>query len=871
MPVYAPSTRSLTPSTDATGDRQGRVPGWHGFRPSQGIPRFEDLLSIRVLERQPTISLPMNTIRDQVTTTNWDIRATVDSPTVDHEQAVDELIEWFDGGFNPNEQKFAHFLKLVVTDSLSVDTGSVELVPTEPDSSGYHWLAEMWHLDGITIAKELDGHGRIPDPPDPAYYQFSPQQALDASVSWGDVIERLASQRSMDILRSYGRRRHPPVAFSRDEVVLLERNPQPATNYGFGLVQQAKHWAEILLNVDISNATYFSDNEVPQGILRVNAGSRKELDRARDYFRDTIRGQTDHIVPTLDGRTSEDLDWIPIQGTPEELQFLDSQQWYHKLVWYLFGLNQGEIGDSGDVNRSTASEHSRQVFRQTTKPLMDDLAEMFNTDVLPAHEAYNRVNGEVEFYFEIEHEQMEALERERQKSDLDNMLTTPNAVLRARGEDELPWGDVPVQVARELSRKHPEWALEHWGGVPSDDIPEESPFGDLDVLGNPPKTRTAADADYGADETGDDSTQGDSGNWNAATAEADGSIEDEYPDIADVARNLTSRTDHIIEDELARAADAIEDIWPEDGGDGSLVVDLDPIVDDIAVRDELTEEVVTHSADVMESSAEEEAERLEDELENRYGLVEEVAEISLDFDLTDTVAFELMRRRAARDMVSVEETVRDRIRNTLIGLADDGTDVSEVTEVLDEEIPEISRGRSRTIARTELPQASREGSQALAESTDVVGGKDWIPTNDGNDRPWHAAMSDHEPIPVDESWTVPSGWQGKPHYQPGDYPRAAFTVGEDQPFNCRCVQRSVLAEDMPDDARALDDWHGVTVEMHVTDRQFEVWCEHARDGEGFETMLSRLDQERSRTKLAEELCNGSKKQLYQWLDDCGLK
>jgi len=874
MPVYSTQTRQMAPS-DTPNERAGQIPRQFTFEPSKGVPRFEDLISLRVLERSPTISLPMNTVKDQITTTNWFVRPAVDSPTTAHEEAADEIETFFDGNFNPNNEAFDHLLKRWVNDILSPDAGTLEKVPTTPDSDGNAWLSELWHLDGITMTKQLNEHEEIPSPPDAAYYQFAPRSALPHHT-WDDVVESLGHR---DVVYSYGRRQHDPISFSRDQVVWVETNPRPETQYGFGLVQQARKWAEILLNVDISNNTYFSENEVPQGVMAIASGSQKEIERNRAYFQDTIKGQTDHIVPIFDAKP-EDVGWFPIQGTPEELQFLDSQQWYHKLVWFLFGLNQGEIGDSADVNRSTASEHSRQVFRQTTRPMLDVLERALNVEVLPAMEAYWRVDGELEFGFEIEHEQMEELERRRQSEDLQNKLTTPNAIRQKRGKDEVPWGDVPVEVVDAMARKHPEWAMEQWGGVPEDELPSPGLGDDLDLFGGGGGTTPSADdADGAGDDDDDDETGGDEGNADGGDAshppadrhDEDPDFPEEFPAIKTLVGDLADEVSRHIEDALSDLEDDVEDAWPDDSPDDDrgLLVDVDAIVDDVQLRDQLLDPVVDANTTAMEAAAEQEAERLEDELEQDYGAPAEVAQIDLSFDVVDTFAWEAMRRRAARNMVSVEDTVKEQVRDVLLEVADEGGDVGDATQALREEVDELSDNHSRLVARTELPQSSREGTQALGEATDVIAGKRWIASNDARSRPWHDAM--HEAVvEVDDSWTVPSGWQGEPHYQPSDYPRAAHVVGEDQPFNCRCVQQNVLDEDLPDDLRNLDDVAGVGVDIHLSDLQFDVWREHARDGETMTSLLERVDQNHSRNTEAPGVLGIGKGSYYQWIKEFGV-
>ena len=52
MPVYSPTTRQMAPS-NTPNERQGQIPTQFVLQPSKGIPRYEDLISLRVLERSP--------------------------------------------------------------------------------------------------------------------------------------------------------------------------------------------------------------------------------------------------------------------------------------------------------------------------------------------------------------------------------------------------------------------------------------------------------------------------------------------------------------------------------------------------------------------------------------------------------------------------------------------------------------------------------------------------------------------------------------------------------------------------------------------------------------------------------------------------
>jgi len=266
---------------------------------------------------------------------------------------------------------------------------------------------------------------------------------------------------------------------------------------------------------------------------------------------------------------------------------------------------------------------------------------------------------------------------------------------------------------------------------------------------------------------------------------------------------------------------------------------LDNVLDSIDLQSSLTSAISGVIGGAMQEQADYDANALEDEIAERVG---GDIEADLSFDVRDTAAFELIQRRAASDMVTVEDTVKRRIRRTMTEVAEgshpvvedyvEGGNVGDATQALREEVDELSDSHARLVARTETLTASRHGSQSLGESSDLIEGKQWDATGDTRTRSWHAAM-DGEIVDVNSDFVVPDVNTDDGEYQPSDYPRAAFVVGDDQPFNCRCSQRHVLSEDMPEAKRALATIEGVTIYENgvevegLTSRQMELWREWA--------------------------------------------
>jgi SPP1 gp7 family putative phage head morphogenesis protein len=937
MPIFG-NQKQITPTENRPNKRRGTKRS-NLLETEAGVPRFDDLLTTRVLGTTDVASLPKNVVKDHVKSTEWNIRPSIDNPSTDHEMAADEITEFLGGNFNKNNDEFDHLLTRWVDDLLDIDTGVIQKVPTANPvfDDGSHALAELYPEDGTVWTKNYLKNGVVPGAPEPAYYQYGMRPQL--STFEGITFDALQSEFDNFKYLARSAMSQKPIPYSRDEIVWTERNPRPEVlspgQYGMGLTQQAQRWVEILLNQNLSNARQFTDDEHAKGILNLVDGNTQQIQQTRDYIRDQLKGQTDHKLPVVGG---QDIEYISMQESLKELQFLESQQWYSKLVWMLYGLNESEVGfDVG--SKAIAEEHRRQVFLNTTKPILETLQSEINRFILPDMEAYQRVNGELEFAFVFEDPDLEKLKRQKQQEDLTAGLATPNDVLRERGEEEKPWGDMPQEAVTQLARQHPEWVAEEWGGVEnvpeptSDDgglfdmgyesdestndvdgdvidsetteeaTPEEydSGNGNIDVskpLGPPEDPNRFEDWDECVDALSEDMSEEEArevcGSWeqnktpqNIHMAKAYGVMKDEslrnehwtgeFPPVKGIvdelektiARHLTNQFDDLAKD--------VEDRWPDvDGVDEQrtmmkgLAVDIQELTAGIELADTLRDAVVSSNQEAMQVSADFDAQELEEELKDRADFSDEIAEIGLDFDLEDTFAMQAMQNRAAKNMTSVEESVRKQVETVLVEAADKGEGVNEVTSQLRDRVDEISDNHARLVARTETLQASREGEQALQESLDIVAGKEWKATDDSRTRPWHAAM-DGEIVPKDEAFTVPAGWTGEPYYQPKDYPRSTKIVGGDQPFNCRCQSDPVLKGDMPEDLRELRDIDGVNVDLKLSDPQYRVWKDYAAPDESFAAFLKRVDGHTSRSKAVDKFCNGSKSQYYAWLKEYDLK
>lgn len=274
----------------------------------------------------------------------------------------------------------------------------------------------------------------------------------------------------------------------------------------------------------------------------------------------------------------------------------------------------------------------------------------------------------------------------------------------------------------------------------------------------------------------------------------------------------------------------------------------------------------------LEIGAAAEARRLQPALQEIAG---DEAEVGIAFDVTDTLALRLIREHAARRMTRTSEDVKEHVRQTLANVAESRGNVQQAVRALRETVDGLSASRAWLIARTETLQAARGGAQALAESTDLIQAKRWRHSGRTGERArsWHVAMNGVV-VGKTESFVVPKVNDKK---QPRDYPKRAFIVGEDSPFNCACTQEGVLRDDLK--TLTLDElarvkgvtltWRRPRMGTAGTERKREILAAHGEPGESFVDMLRRLDAAGSRNQLYQEL-GVSKRTLYDWLIEAGV-
>lgn len=279
--------------------------------------------------------------------------------------------------------------------------------------------------------------------------------------------------------------------------------------------------------------------------------------------------------------------------------------------------------------------------------------------------------------------------------------------------------------------------------------------------------------------------------------------------------------------------------------------------DQLTLRSSLAEVLFEASVEVIETTAAAEAARLERRLAATFSELD--TSVQLEYDLDGSFAPAHLRQETVQTALTVEENLAATV-GECIAMDTENDIASSVAELFEGLTGEYTAG----LASAQTRSAARFASQALAESVDVIDGKRWVHT-DACPCPGHASLDGTE-VPIEDHFVVEPTDDGAL-----DQPTSAYVVGEDQPTDCRCFQRAVLPDDLPDEPAELAAFESVSVTIDgepvepLTPRKIELKHEHARDSETFLEMFDRVLGTHSISAAARTL-GTSKKTIYKWGD-----
>ena len=246
------------------------------------------------------------------------------------------------GGLGGPGMRFRHFIAQVIEDLLVLDA---VVLYRRPNRAGDIFSIEV--IDGATITPLLDERGYRPLPPAPAFEQW--------------VQGRRVGE------------------WTADEMRYEMMNPRSCSPYGLSPLECLVATVEGSLRAQAWNLTWFSESDLPPGMLECPADwTPRQIKEFSEYWDALLSGESGggHRLR----RTPAGVKFTPF-AQRNEMEFERFQQWLLRITCALFDLNPAVLGFAGETYKVAQEEQIEAAKQWGLQPLLGFLKEVFD-DIL---------------------------------------------------------------------------------------------------------------------------------------------------------------------------------------------------------------------------------------------------------------------------------------------------------------------------------------------------------------------------------------------------------------------------------------------------------------------------------------------------------
>ena len=355
------------------------------YRPPFGYPRYINVPNIRRLAAMPYVEMCIRTIIAECQAVPWDIIVKKDMEYSEQEmeskkEEIEEVKHFF---MNPNTNKesFEQLDSKITRDVLEIDSGVLVKIFNKAGE-----MVEIVARDGGLFTKNPDVYGMITNRDDIIFAQMAEtyderEGKLPPGYIGANDMREKAAYFQYGWMAS-GR----PVPFGKREVVWFEQNVRADDIYGRSPVENLLKTIQMLIYAIDNNLEYFTENSIPKGIIGLEGSDSEEIEAFSKQWKEQQRKLDEYgnwrkvfWQPPIINKKPE---FEKIEWSAAELQLIDQQKWFSKLVWASFGVTPSELGYTEDSNNATEIVQSRVFRRKAINPILKMKEWKFNHEIL---------------------------------------------------------------------------------------------------------------------------------------------------------------------------------------------------------------------------------------------------------------------------------------------------------------------------------------------------------------------------------------------------------------------------------------------------------------------------------------------------------
>lgn len=394
------SNDKLTGISEAIVDNQSNNPLFKAtvpeflYRPPFGTPRNIHAPFLREISKNPYIFSIIKTLQDEAASTKWDIVAKEGYEIKEEDETARMKIKNFFLNPNSDNESFSQILRKLIWDISVLDSGVIVKV--------YNKLNELLQIrvvDGASINKNPDQFGSMASRADFVPLNIFQTAQSNTAASYKQLETQFRSQ--FDTIAAYYQfsttvMNSTPIPFGRKELVYIMQHPDSAGVYSVGSPVQAS--VDIVLSLIFGakyHLDYFMNGNGPEGIISLPGASQSMTDAFKQKLNATIMTGKDqfgvqrrvgHRMPVVG---NENVNFTPLSFPSKDMEIIDQQQWFTKILWMQFGITPSEMGFTEDASKNVDENQSKIARRRGVKPILENIAYHLNTQILPELDEMN--------------------------------------------------------------------------------------------------------------------------------------------------------------------------------------------------------------------------------------------------------------------------------------------------------------------------------------------------------------------------------------------------------------------------------------------------------------------------------------------------
>ena len=388
---------------------------WMTGQNQYGRPRGRDALEARQVVETSAMQAIGNGIVDQLL--GGELSFESDEDDVDTTEAeVRGLIRDVLTGPHLGRTDLDDLITAAVFDMLGPANAYWQLHPAADDSLP---VVALSSLDALTIRHNTDRHGVPQDPP---YYQASGAFTSDGVASLGNISPTPLQDGALAVM-------HYP------------RGHRSNAYYPYSPALQVRQWLEILSNSTTHHNRFYSDNEIPPGLIQVMQANQATVDTVKDKIQAASGDPRD--VPVIGGDGG--AQWLDLGGTAVNLNIIEEQKWFFQLCLGSLGLGKHELGFTEDANRSNGEIEATRIYKRIAGPFAKQFEGAF-THVARQFDVYNALDEPFDIRLRFSDPREERAREKRLREMWQAGGLTYRQYVRRRGDEDLADDDMEVTI-----------------------------------------------------------------------------------------------------------------------------------------------------------------------------------------------------------------------------------------------------------------------------------------------------------------------------------------------------------------------------------------------------------------------------------------